>query len=195
MASWVPAYAGTNGVWRSIRAQHRLEILAAQRIDDVPQLLAVLVEDQLAVSRHRGPRSARNLAFELALCPARIAEHDHTFLRALADADVAQDFAIHGHRNVTISIKRLRGVIVGAVNDEAELGLHRAAREQTHRSVPRRALVTHRLEQLRQRTLGGEPIDDQPEDALLVVPRHQNHGARKARIAHRWRRHQELAGQ
>src|SRR5215468_449490 len=117
------------------RIKDALEILAAQRIDDVPELFAVLVEDQLAVGRHRGPRSARDLAFELARRPARIAERDHALLRTLADADIAQDFAVHGHRHVTIDIKRLPRVIVRAVNDEAELGLHRAAGEQAHRSV------------------------------------------------------------
>src|SRR5262245_17790822 len=177
------------------RMKDPLEILAAQRIDDVPELLAVLVEDQLVLGRHRGPRSARNLAFELARCPARIAKQDHALLRALADADVAQDLPIHGHRHATIDVKRLCRVIVRTVNDEAELGLHRAAREQAHRSIHRRSLVTQRLKELRQRTLSSQPIDDQPERAILVVPRHQDHGALEARIAHRGRRHQELAGE
>ena len=43
----------------------RLKILDAQRIDDIPELAAILVEDQLAVGGNRGPRPARDLALEL----------------------------------------------------------------------------------------------------------------------------------
>src|SRR5215467_5503147 len=63
-------------------AKLRLKILDAQRIDDIPELAAVLVEDQLAVGGNRGPRPARDLALELPRCPARVAEHDQTLLRA-----------------------------------------------------------------------------------------------------------------
>src|SRR6266581_4795720 len=166
-----------------------LKILDAQRIDDVPELFAVLVEDQLAVGRRRRPRTARDLALELARTPAGVAKHDQALLRALAGTDVAQDVEIHGDRHVAVDAKRLRAHIVGAVNDEAELGLHRAACEQTDRAVHRRSLLSERLQQLRQRPLGGRPVDDQHEGAVLVVARNQDHAALEARIAHRGRRH------
>src|SRR5262245_39084357 len=76
----------------------RLKILDAQRIDDVPELAAILVEDQLAVGGRGGPRAPRDLALELPRCPAGIAEHDQALLRPLAGADVFQDIEAHGDR-------------------------------------------------------------------------------------------------
>src|SRR6266481_2057015 len=85
-----------------------LKILDAQRIDDVPELLAALVEDQLAVGRNRRPRPASDLALELARSPARVAKHDQALLRALAGGDVAQDIETHGDRHAAVDSKRLR---------------------------------------------------------------------------------------
>src|SRR5258705_5910764 len=172
-----------------------LKILDAQRIDDVPELLAVLVENQLTVSRNRRPRPARDLAIELARTSAGVAKHDQVLLRALAGGDVAQDVEIHRDRHPAVDSKRLRPDIVGAMHDKAELGLYRTACEQTHSSADRRALLAQRLKQLRQRPLGRRPVDDKPEGAVLVVPCNEDHATLEAPILHRWRRHQELTSE
>src|SRR5262249_10077214 len=69
------------------------EILRALRVDDVPELLAVFVEDQPLLSRRGDPGSPLDLAFELASRPARIAEHEQALARALAAADRMQHLA------------------------------------------------------------------------------------------------------
>src|SRR5262249_48097791 len=53
-----------------------LKILDAQRINDVPELAAVLVENQFAVGRSRGPRPTLDLALKLARSPAGVPKHD-----------------------------------------------------------------------------------------------------------------------
>jgi hypothetical protein len=96
-----------------------------------PELVPVGIKDQLRVLRHREPAAKRQLAFELAGSPTRIAEGNETFDWSLVVADIAQDLDIGGNRHATVDVDGSRTMAVRAVHDEANLRFNRSACENT----------------------------------------------------------------
>src|ERR1700681_2102441 len=93
----------------------------------VPELVPVLVEDQLAVSGGREPGSLPELGLELAGSPTRIAERHQHLLRSMPARDVAQYFAARRHGDATIDLDRLGPMIIRAVDHKADRRLDRTA--------------------------------------------------------------------
>src|SRR5262249_52331778 len=150
-----------------------MEISEVQRAPGergVPDLLPVLVEHELGVSWRENPVAPRELALELARRPTRIAECNQALLRTFGIADVAQYVAPRGHGDAGADGEGRRPVIVGAVNDEADLGLHRTAGEDADIAGGGAVLLAGRVEQECERPFADQPIDDDAERAVLVVP-------------------------
>src|SRR5262245_255810 len=70
------------GLRRHLRLPSRLKVLRAAFHGIVPDLVAVLVEDELGVLRRREPEPVGELALELARRPAGVAECDQALARA-----------------------------------------------------------------------------------------------------------------
>src|SRR5437879_3416433 len=81
-----------------------LKILHALRVGEIPDLVAVFLEDQLRLSRRDHPVTSRQLALELPGRPAGVAEGDQALLRAVLADDVAQHVAIGGHRQAGVDV-------------------------------------------------------------------------------------------
>src|SRR5262245_61297935 len=107
--------------YRTLRRYPRLS--ARHRI--VPDAFARRVEDQRGAGWGDAPVVARQLGFQLAGRPAGVAERDQGFPGALVAGDVAQDLQAGGDRQVGIDRKGVLAIVVGAVDDKADLGLHR----------------------------------------------------------------------
>src|SRR5262249_50000240 len=113
----------------------------------IPDLVAVVVEDEASVRRRREPKPLRKLALELARRPAGIAEGDQAVAGPALVADVAKDLGAGGHGEAAVDVERVGTMIIGAVDHKADAGLDGAARENPHRSGNRRVLVAERREQ------------------------------------------------
>ncbi len=109
-------------------------------------------------------------------------------------ADVAQHVRVAGHRDAAVDIDGAGAVIVGAVNDEADLGLHGAAGEQPNGALGALAVDAEGVQQLRDRQFLAGPVDHDAERAILVVLHHQDDRVLKSRVAHLGRGDQKLAG-
>src|SRR6516162_5275122 len=70
----------------------------------VPDLIAILIKDQLGVFRGREPGTVLELALELSRPPACVSECNESLCRATVVADVAQDFAARRDSNVPVDI-------------------------------------------------------------------------------------------
>src|SRR6266446_10111180 len=118
------------------------------------------------------------LALELTWSPARIAECKEALHRAPIMPDVAQDLPVRRHRHASIDLEGLVEPIFDAVDDKAELLLHRPAGKDPH--IPRNArdVLAGPLQQARDRTLADRSVDNDPESPLPVVPHHQDDGVR-----------------
>jgi hypothetical protein len=86
----------------------------------------------LRVRRRGEPDALHQLAFELPWCPSGITERHQALLRASVGGDVAQDLTARRHRHVSVDLHGIGAAVFGAVEHEAELGLHRTAGENTH---------------------------------------------------------------
>jgi hypothetical protein len=117
--------------------------------------------------------------------PARIADGEQCLSRTIARRHVAENVAARGHRHGWADRNRFRTAILGAVQHEAELRLHRTAKEDAHPAAHFGSVLAKRLEKFGERPLPHRPVDDQTHRAVLVVAHHEDHGARKPRIAHR----------
>ena len=62
----------------------------------IPDLVAVVIEDEVCVLRRREPETMGELALELTRRPAGVAERDEALVGAALVADVAQDLAARG---------------------------------------------------------------------------------------------------
>src|SRR5258707_12154106 len=91
----------------------------------VPDLVAVLVEDELGVMRRREPEAVRKLALELARRPAGVAECDEALAGAVMVADVAQDLEARRHRPAAVDVDGVGPMLLRPVDHKADLGLHR----------------------------------------------------------------------
>jgi len=134
------------------------------------------------------------LALELTRRPAGVAERDKALVGAALVADVAQDLAARCHGDVAVDVEGVGAMIVGAVEDKADVRLHWAPGEDANRSRNARVILAERLEEPRQRPISDRPIDDDAERAIAIMPHHQDHRLQKARIAHGGRSDQKLPG-
>src|SRR5215470_6200085 len=107
--------------------QRRLQITGAARHGLFPQIGTVVVEDQLRLSGRGEPVVAGELAFELTRSPTRVAERKEALRGAPIVPDVAQDLSVRRHRHAPVDLEGLVEMILGAVDDKAELLLHRPA--------------------------------------------------------------------
>src|SRR6266568_9551676 len=110
----------------------------------MPDLVAVVVEDEASVLRRREPKVLGELAFELARRPAGIAERDETLGRAALVADVAQDLAARCHGEAGVDVDRIRATIISTVHHKADVGLDGTAGKNAHRAGGRRILLAER---------------------------------------------------
>src|SRR5580704_12074707 len=108
------------------------EILRAPFHGVVPELVAVMVEHEVGISRYREPEALVELALQLAGSPARISEGDEHLCRTLMMGDVAQNLGAVGHREASIDLHGIGAATVERVKHKAELGLHRTAGEHPH---------------------------------------------------------------
>src|SRR5215467_14657751 len=109
-----------------------LQVLRAPLHGFVPDLVAVLVEDQLGVGWRREPQALRQLALELARSPAGIAEGDQTLHRPAVVGDVAQNLAARRHGHVAVEVEGAAGAVIAAVEDKSEFRLHWSAHEDAY---------------------------------------------------------------
>jgi tripartite-type tricarboxylate transporter receptor subunit TctC len=177
---------------RKIRIAHMaesgfstLQIPRAPLHGKLPYLVPVGVEHQGGIGRRDEPGVGRKLSLELTWPPARVAESEQGLAGTSARGHVAENVAACGHRHRGADRNCLRPAILGAVQHEAKLGLHRAAKEDPHPPAHFGGAFAKRLEKLGEWPLPHRPVDDQTHRAVLVVAHHQDDGARKTRIPHR----------
>src|ERR1700683_562072 len=111
---------------RSVIASGRLLTGFMTRHGVGPDLGPIIVEYQGRIFRHRGPDAFEKLVVELRRSPAGVSESDQALPRALAQADVAQDLRPACKRNAPIDVHVVVAVIVGAVQNKADLRIERA---------------------------------------------------------------------
>ena len=99
-----------------------------------------------------------------------------------------------GERDAAVDVDGVVAVIVGAVEDKADLGIDRPAEKHAHVAVDAARIGAERVEQAGDRTLAERPIDDDAERAVVIVLRHQDDGVLERRAAQCRRRDQKLAG-
>src|SRR4029077_655791 len=119
---------------RDTVARPRSKVLRPAFHGVIPDLIAILVEDELGVLRRREPEAVGKLALELARRPAGIAECDEALARAAMVADVAQDLEARRPRDAAVDVDGVGAMVFGAVDHKADLGLHRTAGEDAHLS-------------------------------------------------------------
>ncbi len=176
-------------------AVEQLNVARAARHGAVPDLVAVLIEDQPQVRGRGVPGIHLEFVFQLARSPTGIAKRHDRFVRPFVSGNVAQHLAARCHREAPVDAYRFGTLVFGAVQDEAALRLDRAARENAHIALCACRCFTKHFEDLRHGTLVDRPVDDDAERAGVVVPHHQNDGAGEAWIAHRRGGNQHLPGQ
>src|SRR5262249_52770406 len=110
------------GLRRHLRLPSRSKVLRPALHGIVPDLVPVLVEDELGVWWRREPEAVGKLALELARRPAGVAECDEAFARAAMVADVAQDLEARRHRDAAIDVDGVGAMVFGAVDHKADLG-------------------------------------------------------------------------
>ena len=93
----------------------------------IPDFVPVLVEDQRWIGLRNPPGALFDFAFELVRSPAGVAEGHEDFGRPFPGADVPQDIEARCHRQAIVDGDGLRPTVVGAVHDEADFRLDRAA--------------------------------------------------------------------
>src|SRR5260370_22363942 len=147
-----------------------LQFPSAARHCILPQVVAVVVEDELRLFGSGEPVVTRQLALELAGSPAGIAEREEALLGTLTMADVEEDLTARGHCHAAIDIDGLGAPIFGAVEDKAEFRLHWAAGEDAHDARYAGVIMTGRLQQGRNRALADRAVYHDPQSSLLVVP-------------------------
>src|SRR5215469_7389008 len=104
---WQPIAAtscrvGSQGIRCRENAPLQFPSSARQRV--VPEMFAVVVEDQFRLLWCGEPVVAGHLAFELTRPPASIAQRKKGLLRAMVVTDVAQNLAARRHRHASVDI-------------------------------------------------------------------------------------------
>ncbi len=125
------------------------------------------------------------LRLELAGAPAGIAQREDCLFGPVALRQVAQDLQRGGQSDPVVHHDRFRVVVVGGVEDEAALVLHRPPEmdvEVPHVGARRDVQLAEQLSEV-DRIEG--LVDHQPHRAVLVVGAHVDHGTFEARIGHR----------
>src|ERR1700730_9537312 len=90
-------------------------------------MTAVVIDNQPQRGGGVEPVVAGEFALELTRSPARVAERKEALHRAPIVPDVAQNLSVRCHRYAPVDIEGLVETIFGAVDDKAELLLHRPA--------------------------------------------------------------------
>ena len=170
------------------------QLILAARHGVRPHVRTIVVEHQRRVLRHIVPIATRNLVVELRRTPAGIAERHQDFARPLAVADVAQHIGRRGERDLAVDIDGVGEVIVGAVDDKADLGTDRPAEKDPHVVCYSGRIDAEGLQQAGDRPLAERTIDDDTQRTLVAMLRHQNDGALEWRALQCRRRNEQLAG-
>jgi hypothetical protein len=89
--------------------------------------------------------------------------------------DVAQDFAVRGHRHVVVDVEGLGTMVVRAVHHKANLGLHRPADKNPDGPADTVGIGADGSQNSCQRAFRGHMIDDDPQRTIGVMPDHQDH--------------------
>src|SRR5262245_29119547 len=128
-------------MWRWHSARGCLSLIARSTCHRcIPNLLPVDLKDEVGVRRDRGPVIACELTFKLTRPPTCVTKGDQCFLRAGPATDLAKHLPAGGNRGEVFHGDGIGPIVVSAVYDEADPGLHGAAREDLHiafgRTVP-----------------------------------------------------------
>src|SRR5260370_21144453 len=94
-----------------------LQFPSAARHCILPQVVAVVVEDELRLFGSGEPVVTRQLALELAGSPAGIAEREEALLGTLTMTDVEEDLTARGHCHAALAIDALGPPIFVPVDD------------------------------------------------------------------------------
>src|SRR5208282_2127919 len=100
-------------------------MLGASFPGDVPDIVPVLVEDEGRVGLGGRPGALFDLVLELSRFPAGVAEGDEDLRRPSLVGDVPQDRDVRRDRKAIRDGDGLRPTVIGTVDYEADLRLHR----------------------------------------------------------------------
>ncbi len=84
--------------------------------------------------------------------PACVTEHHESLLRPFLAADVAKNIWARRQRHVVVYGSGVRKLVVGRVDDEAEIGLYGASGKNLHVAI-NRIFLAELLQQTRERAL------------------------------------------
>src|SRR5262245_17874108 len=135
--------------WPQVPDAARSKVLGTALHGVIPELVAVVSEDEVCVLRCGEPETMGELTLELTRRPAGVAEGDEALAGAALVAHVAQDLAARGHGDAAVDVDGVGAMIIGAMEDKADVRLHRAAGEEAHRSRNARVIVAQRFEEPR----------------------------------------------
>src|SRR5208282_161810 len=135
----------------------------------IPEILPVLIENQVRIGLRGPPCALLDFTFELVRFPAGVAEGHEDFDWPLLFADIPQNLDARCHRKAIIDGDGLRPMVIGAVHDEAEFRLDRAARENAYGARKVAALLAKLLEKAGERALSDRFVDDDPNGAGRAV--------------------------
>jgi len=108
------------------------EMLGGMSPSVIPDIVPVLVEDESRVGLSNRPGVLFDLMLELVRSPAGVAESHENFGGPFLGANVPQDLEARCHRQAIVDRDGLRATVIGAVHDEADFRLDRAAQEHAH---------------------------------------------------------------
>ena len=109
--------------------------------------------------------------------------------------DVAQHVGRRCERNLAVDIDGIGEMIVGAVDDKADLGTDRPAEKDAHVVRHSGRIEAEGLQQTRDRPLAERPVDDDTQRALATMLSHQDNRAFEWRTLQCRRRNEELAAE
>src|SRR5262249_12498088 len=92
------------------------EVLGSPLHGMVPDVIAIVVEDDLGIYWRHEPGVAREFALQLIGSPSGIAKGNETLARTAIVPDGAQDLGMRRHRHAPVDIDRFRSAIIGTVD-------------------------------------------------------------------------------
>src|SRR5215510_2060747 len=116
----------------------------------IPNSLSLDIKDEVGVGRRSGPVIARELTFQLTRGPTCVAECHQHFLRTDLVSDVAKHLLAWTNGGEVFHRGGAVAIVVSAVYDEADPGLHGAARKDLHATFSRGVALAKKLQKLRQ---------------------------------------------
>src|SRR5262249_15254875 len=175
------------------RAPALSKVLGAPLHRVFPDIVAIIVEDDLRVYWRYEPSIAREFTFQLIRAPSGIAESNETLARTLVVANGTQDVGARRHRDSPIDIDRFDPPIVRTMDHESKFRRNRAPLIDGHVAGQRVFGAAEGLQHRCERASTDGSIDHDAEGAVLIVTHHENDSVIEARIAHSRRGNQQLA--